>query len=79
MASRGRRAEPRVYAPGITFSTAAMKTWVHFAAPLGILGRMAKTLVLRRYITRFLKRRNAVIKRMGESEERRKFLPLELA
>jgi ligand-binding SRPBCC domain-containing protein len=40
-----------------------------FAAPLGVLGRIAETLVLRRYMTRFLERRNAVIKRVAESEE----------
>ena len=46
-----------------------------FAAPLGVLGRIAETLVLRRYMTRFLQRRNAVIKRVAESEEWREFLP----
>lgn len=45
-----------------------------FAAPLGVLGRMAETLVLRRYMTRFLQRRNAVIRRVAESEEWREFL-----
>ncbi|HYR08711.1 MAG TPA: SRPBCC family protein [Longimicrobium sp.] len=45
-----------------------------FAAPLGILGRIVETLVLRRYMTRFLERRNAVIKRVAESEEWREFL-----
>jgi ligand-binding SRPBCC domain-containing protein len=46
-----------------------------FAAPLGVLGRMADALVLRRYMTRFLQRRNAVIKRVAESREWREFLP----
>lgn len=46
-----------------------------FAAPLGVLGRIAETLVLRRYMTRFLERRNAVIRRVAESEEWREFLP----
>lgn len=45
-----------------------------FAAPLGILGRVMEVLVLRRYMTRFLERRNAVIKRVAESEEWREFL-----
>ena len=45
-----------------------------FAAPLGVLGRIAETLVLRRYMTRFLERRNAVIKRVAESEEWRHYL-----
>ena len=47
-----------------------------FAAPLGILGRIAEVLVLRRYMTRFLERRNAVIKRVAESRDAwREFLP----
>lgn len=45
-----------------------------FAAPLGILGRVVEALVLRRYMTRFLERRNAVIRRVAESEEWREFL-----
>lgn len=45
-----------------------------FAAPLGVLGRIVETLVLRRYMTRFLERRNAVIKRVAESGEWREFL-----
>ncbi|HEY0020065.1 MAG TPA: SRPBCC family protein [Longimicrobium sp.] len=45
-----------------------------FAAPLGVLGRIAETLVLRRYMTRFLERRNAVIKRVAESDEWREFV-----
>lgn len=45
-----------------------------FAAPLGVLSRIAEALVLRRYMTRFLERRNAVIKRVAESEEWREFL-----
>ncbi|HEU0079660.1 MAG TPA: SRPBCC family protein [Longimicrobiaceae bacterium] len=45
-----------------------------FAAPLGVLGRVVEVLVLRRYMTRFLERRNAVINRVAESEEWREFL-----
>jgi ligand-binding SRPBCC domain-containing protein len=47
-----------------------------FAAPLGVLGRIVEALVLRRYMTRFLERRNAVIKRVAESEEWRQYLPV---
>jgi ligand-binding SRPBCC domain-containing protein len=46
-----------------------------FAAPLGPLGRIAETLVLRRYMTRFLEERNAVIKQVAESDEWREYLP----
>lgn len=45
-----------------------------FAAPLGLLGRIAERLVLRRYMTRFLQTRNAVLKRVTESDEWRQFL-----
>ncbi|HEU4558458.1 MAG TPA: SRPBCC family protein [Longimicrobium sp.] len=45
-----------------------------FAAPLGPLGRIAETLVLRRYMTRFLEERNAVIKQVAESDEWRQYL-----
>lgn len=48
---------------------------MRFGAPLGILGRVVERLVLRRYMTRFLQRRNAVIKRVAESAEWREFLP----
>jgi ligand-binding SRPBCC domain-containing protein len=47
---------------------------LRFAAPLGILGRIAERLVLRRYMTRFLQTRNAVLKRVAESEEWRQFM-----
>lgn len=46
-----------------------------FAAPLGPLGRIAEVLVLRRYMTRFLKARNTVIKQVAESDEWRRYLP----
>jgi ligand-binding SRPBCC domain-containing protein len=45
------------------------------AAPLGPLGWIAERVVLRRYMTRFLEDRNAVIKRVAESEEWCEFLP----
>ena len=45
------------------------------AAPLGPLGWIAERLVLRRYMTRFLRDRNAVIKRVAESEGWREFVP----
>jgi ligand-binding SRPBCC domain-containing protein len=48
---------------------------LRFAAPLGVLGRVAERLVLRRYMTRFLRRRNAFVKQVAESEAWRKFLP----
>jgi len=38
----------------------------HFEAPLGILGRLAEVLVLKKYMTHFLKVRTAAIKKEAE-------------
>jgi ligand-binding SRPBCC domain-containing protein len=46
-----------------------------FAAPLPILGRLAETLVLRRYMQALLRERNAVIKQIAESCEWQTYLP----
>jgi len=46
-----------------------------FAAPFGILGRMAEAAVLRRYMRQLLEERNRVIRKIAESEEWRKYLP----
>lgn len=46
-----------------------------FAAPLGILGRLAEIVVLRRYMHRLLRERNDVIREIAESPEWRKYLP----
>lgn len=50
-----------------------------FAAPLGPLGWIAERVLLRRYMTRFLEDRNAILKRVAESEEWRQFLPPDAA
>ena len=46
-----------------------------FAAPLGILGRLAELAVLRRYMQALLHERNAVIREIAESQEWRNYLP----
>ncbi len=46
-----------------------------FAAPLGVLGRTAELLVLKRYMTSFLIRRNAILKSIAESNTWSAFLP----
>jgi ligand-binding SRPBCC domain-containing protein len=46
-----------------------------FAAPLGILGRLAEIVVLRRYMQALLRERNEVIREIAESLEWRKYLP----
>ena len=45
-----------------------------FAAPFGPLGRMMETLVLRRYMTALLKRRNSALKHAAESDGWRLYL-----
>ncbi len=47
-----------------------------FAAPFGPLGRLAEWLFLRSYMERLLCSRAAVLKRLAESEEWRKFIPI---
>lgn len=47
--------------------TTLMRDELRFAAPLGPLGWLAETLVLRRYLTRFLRQRNSFIKSVAES------------
>jgi ligand-binding SRPBCC domain-containing protein len=59
-----------IHADGVT----RMEDQLEFAAPLPLLGRLAETLVLRRYLQCFLQARNAHIKHIAESEEWRKYL-----
>ena len=41
---------------------------VDFAAPLGVLGRMAEALLVKNYMTKFLLRHNALFKKMAEAQ-----------
>lgn len=52
-----------------------MTDTLDFAAPLGVLGRLAEWALLARYLADFLAERNALIKRVAESEEWRSLLP----
>lgn len=45
-----------------------------FESPLGVLGRVANGLFLTSYMRRFLVERNAVLKRVAESNEWRRYL-----
>jgi len=47
---------------------------LRFAAPLGVLGLLAESLVLRTYLTRFLLERNKFVKQVAESERWREYL-----
>jgi ligand-binding SRPBCC domain-containing protein len=51
-----------------------MRDELRFAAPLGVLGLMVESLVLRAYLTRFLIERNKFVKQVAESEGWREFL-----
>ncbi len=42
---------------------------LRFAAPLGIFGRIAETLVLRRYFIHFVTQRNDLIKNVAEGPQ----------
>jgi len=52
-----------------------MKDVFYFSAPLPVLGRIAETLVLRRYMQKLLHERNLIVKQIAESDEWRKYLP----
>src|SRR5436305_2738346 len=51
-----------------------MQDELKFSAPLGVWGSMAESLVLRSYLTRFLRERNQFVKQVAESEMWRKYL-----
>ena len=51
-----------------------MRDVFRFAAPLGVLGRVAERVVLAGYMRDLLRERNAVLKTVAESEEWRKYL-----
>ena len=52
-----------------------MKDIFRFAGPLLLLGRIAETTVLRRYMRNLLHERNVVIKQIAESSEWQRYLP----
>jgi ligand-binding SRPBCC domain-containing protein len=51
-----------------------MRDRLDYAAPAGLLGRLAELLVLNPYLARFLERRNQEIKAVAESEAWRELL-----
>jgi ligand-binding SRPBCC domain-containing protein len=52
-----------------------MQDELRFSALLGIFGLAAEKLVLRNYLTRFLRERNEFVKKIAESEKWREYLP----
>ena len=53
----------------------AMRDVFDFQSPFGILGRVADRLFLIDYMRRFLLARNALIKRVAETEQWRRYIP----
>lgn len=51
-----------------------MRDRFDYDSPLGILGKIADVLFLEKYMTRFLKERNRMIKETAESEKWREFI-----
>ncbi|HER40070.1 MAG TPA: cell division protein [Salinimicrobium catena] len=52
-----------------------MKDIFNFESPLGVLGKLANTLILKSYMTSFLKNRNEIIKEFAESGRWKELLP----
>ena len=55
-------------------SETVMNDELRFSVPLGIFGLAAERLVLRNYLTRFLRERNRFVKKVAESERWREYL-----
>jgi ligand-binding SRPBCC domain-containing protein len=47
----------------------------NFISPMGILGRLVDNIILQKYITNLLTKRNAIIQEFAESEKWKKVLP----
>jgi ligand-binding SRPBCC domain-containing protein len=56
-------------------SQTEMRDRFTFAAPLPVLGSIAEHLFLRRYMDRFLRRRNEILKQVAESDRWQDFIP----
>ena len=52
-----------------------MRDVFRFAAPLGVLGRIAEVLVLRRYMQKLLRERNQAVREIAESDAWQQYLP----
>jgi ligand-binding SRPBCC domain-containing protein len=54
-----------------------MRDVFDFESPFGILGRIANRIFLTAYMRKLLEQRNAIVKTTAESDEWKKYLPLE--
>jgi ligand-binding SRPBCC domain-containing protein len=59
----------------ISESQTEMKDRFTFAAPPSLLGNIAEQLFLKRYMDRFLRNRNEIVKQVAESDRWRNFIP----
>jgi ligand-binding SRPBCC domain-containing protein len=59
----------------ISESQAEMRDRFTFAAPLSVLGNIAEQLFLKRYMDRFLRHRNEIVKQVAESDRWQEFIP----
>ena len=59
----------------ITESQTEMRDVLTFAAPLSVLGNIAERLFLKRYMDRFLRHRNEIVKQVAESGRWQDFIP----
>jgi ligand-binding SRPBCC domain-containing protein len=55
-------------------SETEMRDRLTFAAPLSLLGNIAEHLFLKRYMDRFLRHRNEIIRQVAESDSWRDFI-----
>jgi hypothetical protein len=69
MEEQPRKIEPAHLFRSLPSGATEMKDLFTVAAPLPLLGALAETLFLRRYMQALLRERNAVIKRLAESSE----------
>jgi ligand-binding SRPBCC domain-containing protein len=60
----------------LTENCTEMKDRFLFEAPVPILGRIAESLFLTRYMEGFLRQRNAILKQVAESDKWRDLLPV---
>jgi ligand-binding SRPBCC domain-containing protein len=59
----------------ISESQTEMRDTFTFAAPLSVLGNIAEQLFLKRYMDRFLRQRNEIVKQVAESDRWQDFIP----
>lgn len=65
------------YFRSLTSGATEMKDVFCFAAPLPLLGVLAELLFLRRYMRALLHERNAILKRIAESAEWQRYIPVQ--